>query len=218
MIKKFNQTETSPLLLILTVVFVAFLMISNILANQMIQFWVFTIDAATLTFPVTYILSDIFSEVYGYKWSRRVSWIGISMSLVFSVFIFLAIKLPQPEWFDGSHFQSAIGNSFRIVIASAVAYITGDLVNDRIFRRLKRDRNGMEGFGVRAIVSSLFGEIVDTTLFVLIAFTFIVPFNEMGGMIFISVILKTGYEIIILPVTTHIAKIVKKVEGEWIAN
>jgi hypothetical protein len=210
-----NQVRTSYLLTLLVVVFVSFLLISNILANQMLKFFIFTIDAATLTFPITYILSDVFSEVYGYKWSRRVSWIGMSMSLIFSLFIMLAIRLPHPEWFDASHFQLAIGGSFRIVIASAVAYLFGDLVNDKIFKFMKAKRVGMKGFSIRAIVSSFGGSIVDTTLFVLIAFLFIVPVPEMWGMIFVSVFLKTGYEIIILPVTTLVTKWVKNKEGDW---
>lgn len=210
-----TQVRTSPLLLALVVVFVSFLLISNIISNQMLQFFIFTIDAATLTFPVTYILSDVFSEVYGYKWSRRVSWIGIAMSLLFSLLIMLSIALPHPSWYDASHFQLAIGGSFRIVIASAVAFIGGDFINDIIFRFMKLRNTGMQGFSLRAITSSVFGAIVDTTLFVFIAFTFVVPFSEMGGMIFISVILKIGYEILILPVTKKLTEWVKAQEGEW---
>lgn len=213
MLKK--EIRTSPLLLLLVVIFVSFLMISNILANQMLKFFVFTIDAATLTFPVTYILSDVFSEVYGYKWSRRVSWMAVSMNLVLSLLILISINLPQPDWFEGSHFAIAVGSSLRIVIASALSYIVGDFVNDRIFMHMKKRKSGMHGFGLRAIMSSLGGEIVDTTLFVFLAFTFVVPFDEMGPMIFISVILKTSYELAILPFTAYLTRKVKAREGEW---
>ena len=64
----------SPLMLGLVVLFVSCLIISNVLANQMLQVWRWSIDAGTLLFPITYVLSDVFSEVYGYKWSRRVTW------------------------------------------------------------------------------------------------------------------------------------------------
>lgn len=204
------KQQTSPLLLILTVVFVSFLLMSNILANCMIDFLGLTIDAATITFPITYILSDIFSEVYGYKWSRRVCWIAVILNFIFSCLILLSIKLPHPTWYDVSGFSSAIGGSMRIVIASCVSYVCGDFVNDNIFRYMKCRNEGLRGFNLRSIISSLAGEIVDTTLFVCIAFTFIVPANEMFPMIVISVILKTGYEVIILPITNVL---VRKVES-----
>lgn len=201
---KTKQSEISMMLLMLVVIFVGFLMMSNILANRIVQFGPFAIDAGTLTFPITYILSDVFSEVYGYKWSRRVTWIAAGMNLIFSLLIMLACVLPHPEWYDASPFTAAIGSSYRIVIASLISYVCGDFVNDRVFRAYKRHHSDLKGFSVRAIVSSLCGEIVDTSLFVLIAFLGTMPATEMLPMILISIVLKTSYEVIILPLTCKI--------------
>lgn len=211
---RIKDVKTSPLLLILVVTFVGFLMMSNILANQMLNFFGLTIDAATLTFSVTYILSDVFSEVYGYKWSRRVTWMAAALSLIFGLLILLVTHLPQPDWYDGSHFALGVGGSLRIVLASCVAFVAGDFVNDRIFRQMKKKHQGdLKGFSWRAIFSSIGGSIVDTTIFVFIAFTFVVPFNEMIPMILISVVLKTAYELLILPVTNIVVRKVKAFEG-----
>lgn len=207
-----EESFVSPLLLILVVTFVSFLMMSNILANQMLSFGPWTIDAGTLTFPITYVLSDVFSEVYGYKWSRRVTWYATAMNLILALFIMASIHLPQPEWYDGSHFQIAIGGSLRIVAASLISYFFGDFTNDRIFRRMKGSRKETKGFTVRAIISSFGGSIVDTTLFVLIAFSFVIPVNEMLPMIIISVFIKTAYETAILPLTCIVVNKVKKQE------
>lgn len=201
---KSSNSGISTMLLMLVVIFVGFLMMSNILANRMVQLWIFSIDAGTLTFPVTYILSDVFSEVYGYKWSRRVTWIAAGMNLIFSLLIMLACVLPYPEWYDASPFTAAIGSSYRIVVASLISYVCGDFVNDRVFRAYKRHHSDLKGFSVRAIVSSLCGEIVDTSLFVLIAFLGTMPAIEMFPMILISIVIKTSYEVIILPLTCKI--------------
>jgi uncharacterized integral membrane protein (TIGR00697 family) len=199
----------------LVVIFVSFMIMSNILANNMIQFWIFSIDAGTLTFPITYVLSDVFSEVYGYKWSRRVTWYAAVMNLLFALFAILSIHLPHPDWFDVSPFQTAVGSSLRIVLASIISYVSGDWVNDRIFRHMKKRHSTLKGFEARAIASSVGGSIVDTTLFVTIAFTFTMPANEMLPMIGISVVLKTAYEMIVLPITRKVAEVVQTQEEKY---
>src|SRR5574344_15547 len=101
--KPYSQDSfVSPLLLMLVVMFVSFLMMSNILANQMLSFGSWTIDAGNLTFPITYVLSDVFSEVYGYKWSRRVTWWAAVMNLLFAVLVSIVNLLPAPSYYDPS--------------------------------------------------------------------------------------------------------------------
>lgn len=215
--KKFHEEETSlsPLMLGLVVLFVSCLIISNILANQMLQVWKWSLDAGTLLFPVTYILSDVFSEVYGYKWSRRVTWWAASMNVLFALLVALSSALPHPEWFDSSHFELALNSSFRIVAASVISYVVGDWVNDRIFRRLKSKHSGMEGFKVRAFLSSLCGQVVDSTLFVTIAFLFDMPISEIVPMIALNIVAKTGYEVIILPITYRVAQYIRQKECQY---
>lgn len=200
-----NQ-KVSPLLVRLVVLFTSCLIISNILANRMIQVGAWSMDAGNLLFPVTYILSDVFSEVYGYKWSRRVTWWAATMNLLFAGLVSLVNILPAPDYYDPTLFQLALGSSFRIIVASLVSYVVGDFVNDKVFQKLKRRNNGMRGFAVRAFVSSLFGQVVDSSLFVSIAFYGTMPTSELVYMIGLNVVVKVAYEILVLPLTYKVTE------------
>lgn len=211
--KKDNRVST--MMLTLVVLFVSCLIISNILANHMIQVFKWSLDAGTLLFPITYILSDVFSEVYGYKWSRRVTWMAAGMNVLFAVLVMISAAIPSPEWYDASHFEIALNSSFRIVAASVISYVVGDFVNDRVFRRLKRKHSDMKGFCTRAIISSLCGEVVDSTLFTTIAFLFDMPIEEIIPMIILNIVAKTGYEIVILPITHRVTRAIKQREEQF---
>ena len=224
-IKYGEDRAVSPLLVYLSLIFVAFLLISNVTANHMLVFIRWPVDAGSLTFPVTYIISDVISEVYGYKWSRRIAWTSLAVNAVFALIIMLIVRLPQPEWYEGEHFANALANSWRIVAASLIAYCVGDLADDRVFRRL-RERNrrkykgkeNMNGFAVRALISSLVGHILDTNIFIFIAFAFIVPWNELPGMIIVGIVIKWVYEWAVIPITYSVTKWVGEKESGFAEN
>lgn len=217
--KLYKSEETiSPLMLGLVVLFVSCLIISNVLANQMLQVGKWSLDAGNLLFPITYVLSDVFSEVYGYKWSRRVAWWAAGMNLLFAVFVFISTLLPHPEWFDSSHFELALTSSFRIVAASVISYVAGDFVNDRVFRMLKQKHSDMRGFRTRAFLSSLSGQVVDSTIFSVGAFLFDIPISEIVPMIILNVVVKLSYEIIMLPITYRIAYLIQEKENKLTVN
>ena len=209
------KEKISPLLLKLVVLFTSCLIISNILANRLIEVGSWSIDAGILLFPVTYVLSDVFSEVYGYKWSRRVTMWAASMNLLFAVLVAVTNVLPAPDYFDAEPFKLALGGSFRIVAASLVSYVVGDLVNDLVFRRMRRGKRVMDGFMRRALVSSLVGQLVDSALFVTIAFAGTMPVVDLVNMGVLGVISKVGYEIVILPVTNRITKAIHAKEQNF---
>lgn len=219
-----DETKASPLLVFLAAIFAGVLLISNVIANHMILFFRWEVDAGALTFPITYIISDVFSEVYGYKWSRRVAWTSLAINAVFALLVRLVIVLPQPEWYDGEIFSLAIGSSWRIVVASLIAYCVGDLADDKIFRHMKSKHKTMKGFATRALTSSFVGHCLDTTLFCLIAFANIgltsveVPWENIPGMILVGIGLKFAYECAILPATMKITKVVKKHEDSYNGN
>lgn len=213
-----NEKRVSTLLLTLVVLFVSCLIISNVLANHMLQVFKWSVDAGTVLFPITYVLSDVFSEVYGYKWSRRVAWMAAGMNLLFALLVMITSALPSPSWYDSIPFETALNGSFRIVAASIISFVVGDFVNDRVFRQMKKKHSNMNGFCARAILSSVCGSIVDSTLFTTIAFLFEMPISEMIPMIILNVVLKTSYEIIILPVTHRVTHIIKKREEQFSAK
>jgi uncharacterized PurR-regulated membrane protein YhhQ (DUF165 family) len=128
--------------------------------------------------------------------------------------------LPQPVWYDGVYFSTALGNSWRIVVASLIAFCVGDLVDDKIFRYFReknrqkyQGKENMRGFAFRALLSSLVGHILDSKIFVLIAFAPVAFLDDTGtpwvaipGMIFINIMLKWAYEWAIIPITFRITK------------
>lgn len=200
------KERISPLLVRLVVIFTSCLIISNILANRLIQVGSWSLDAGNLLFPITYVLSDVFSEVYGYKWSRRVTWWAAAMNLLFAALVAVTNVLPAPEYFDPQPFQMALGSSFRIVIASIVSYVLGDLMNDKVFRRMKSNNPTIKGFAWRALCSSLAGQVVDSFLFVMIAFYGTMSDYELLSMVGLNIAVKLGYEMIILPVTYAVTR------------
>lgn len=212
-----KNSKVSPLFCMLVVIFTVCMLLSNIIANKQLAIGPWNTPAGVLVFPITYSLSDVFSEIYGYKWSRRTAWIGFGMNM-FMVFIFwLTITIPGPVWFeDQEAFEIVLGNTPRLLYASLASYMFGDLVNDRVFRRMKGADTQGRGFKARAILSSLCGELVDSCIFMPCAFLGVLPTAQLHQMVIIQVVIKVGYEIIILPVTSIIVKKVRAYEFGYI--
>lgn len=198
----------------LTVLFVTALLVSNIVsAKQFLLPFGITMTGAVIVFPITYILSDLFSEVYGYHWSRITCYLGFLMNLFMVIIFQIAIATKAPSyWTNQEAFQTVLGNTPRMLIASLTAFVAGDFVNDRVFQKMKGCNSTMRGFAARAILSSLCGELVDSAIFIPIAFIGSMPFNTLVIMGITQVCLKVGYEIIIVPLTTYITKIVSEKE------
>lgn len=206
--KKFKR-NISELQLYLTLLFVVSLLISNIItAKQVLLPFGIVMTGAVFVFPITYILSDLFSEVYGYRWSRITCYLGFAANL-FMVLIFSAvIATPAPDyWLNQEAFQTVLGNTPRVLAASLLAFVLGDFVNDRVFRKMKEKYpNSIKGFGWRAILSSVCGELVDSLVFLPIAFIGQMPLKTLAVMTVMQVLIKTGYEVVILPITRLVVK------------
>ena len=204
-----KKREISELQLVLTVLFVVSLLISNIItAKQVLLPFGIVMTGAVFVFPITYILSDLFSEVYGYKWSRITCYLGFVANL-FMVLIFSAvIATPAPDyWLNQEAFQTVLGNTPRVLVASLLAFVLGDFVNDRVFRKMKEKYpNSIKGFGWRAMLSSVCGELVDSLVFLPIAFIGQMPLKTLAVMTVMQVLIKTGYEVVILPITRLVVK------------
>lgn len=202
--RKPKKKPISLVQMILTLLAVVCLLISNIItAKQVLLPFGITMTGAVVIFPITYILSDLFSEVYGYKWSRLVCYLSFLANLLMVIVFSLVIITPSPEyWTNQEAFMAVLGSTPRVLIASFLAFIIGGLVDDLVFKKLKdRHPNDMKGFGFRAILSSLFGELVDSLIFLPIAFLGQMPLETLAVMTVLQVLIKTGYETIILPIT-----------------
>lgn len=201
-----------------------FLTISLILSNIMV---VKSIDlfgvpelantCAIITFPITYILSDVFSEVYGYKWSRiTASWAFIG-TILCSLFFALMIALPgNAAWDKQDQLVNILGSTPQIAFASVIAFWFGDFANDKVFQLMKKRYSNEKGFAVRAIASSLVGKYVDGAIFTFVGLSFL-PLETKIIMVLNCPFIQVCLEMILLPLTTFVMKKVKKAEEKNLA-
>ncbi len=198
----------------ISVFFVSVLLISNIASTKIVDFGVFTFDAGTLLFPLSYIFGDILTEVYGYKRSRKVIWLGFFMALLMSIVFIIVGKLPaSPDWPNQEAYNAILGMTPRIVFASLVAYALGSFSNAFVLAKMKIWTNGKK-LWARTIGSTLVGELVDSSLFILIAFAGILPSSLLLTLIISNYVFKTLVEVILTPITYRIVKFLKESEGE----
>lgn len=210
-----EKTKISKVQTYLTVLYVAALLISNIVAGkQLLLPFGITMTGAVIIFPITYILSDLFSEVYGYEWSRKTCYLAFTMNLLMVIVFSVVIATPAPDyWKNQEAFATVLGNTPRMLFASLAGFVFGDFMNDKVFKNMKqKHKTELKGFKARALLSSLVGEIIDSAIFIPIAFIGQMPLETMAIMGITQVSLKICYEIIILPITTICCKKVKQYE------
>lgn len=205
--------KISVMKLWLTIIYVVCLLISNIVVFKTVQLpFGIICTGGEIVFPIVYILSDVFGEVYGYKWNRKTCWMAFSMNLLMVIVFQLTIQMPYPESFEAQDaYAMILGNTPRALIASLAALSFGDWVNDVVFAKMKHNESH-EGFGIRAIFSSLVGETVDSLIVNTILFAGVLPINDLINLMVFNVFIKVGYEIIILPITTKVMKWVERKE------
>lgn len=211
-----TKKSVSELQMLLTLLFVVALVVSNIITSKQVLLpFNITMTGAVFIFPITYILSDLVSEVYGYRWSRIICYLGFAANLFATIVFSLVIESPAPSyWQNQEAFQTVLGNSPRILAASLLAFLIGDLVNDKVFAKMKaKYPTSIKGFGWRAILSSLLGELVDSLIFLPLAFLGQMPVQTLVIMTITQVAIKTGYELVILPFTTLAVKAANRYEA-----
>ncbi len=202
-----NLTKTE-LYATLTGVFTACLIVSNIIAGKTFDFFSFTLPCAVIIFPIIYIVNDVLAEVYGYQKARRVILLGFFMNLVAVICYNVTIWLPAPVFFENSEaFSIVLSSTFRLLVASFVAYLAGSLVNAKLMVYLKQWDEDKLFF--RCIFSTLFGEGLDAIVFIFIGFFGTMPFEALLLMIVVQALFKTCYEIIIYPLTRYVIGSVK---------
>ncbi|MER2013658.1 MAG: queuosine precursor transporter [Methanobrevibacter sp.] len=203
-----NLTKTE-LYAILTGVFTACLIVSNIIAGKTFDFFSFTLPCGVIIFPVIYIVNDVLAEVYGYQKAKRVILLGFFMNLVAVICYNITIILPAPAFFTNSEaFSIVLGSTFRLLVASFVAYLVGSLVNAKVMVILKKKYEDKLFF--RCIASTLVGEGLDAIIFIFIGFLGTMPLEALLLMIVAQALFKTIYEIIIYPLTRYVIGNVKR--------
>ena len=203
----FEDITKTELDAILTGIFTASLIVSNIIAGKTFDFFSFTLPCGVVIFPVIYIVNDVLAEIYGYEKARKVIILGFLMNIVAVICYQITILLPAPVFFENSEaFSIVLGSTFRLLIASFAAYLVGSIVNAKLMVYLKKWDEGKLFF--RCIVSTLFGEGLDAIVFIFIGFLGTMPLEALLLMIVAQALFKTIYEIIVYPLTrTVIIKI-----------
>lgn len=209
-----NEQKNYKFITLISVFFVAVLMISNITSTKILDFGPFTFDGWTLLFPLSYIFGDILTEVYGYKQSRKIIWMWFGAVLLMSVMIIIVWLLPAAsDWPFQADYQHILWLTPRIVLASLVAYLAGEFSNSYILARLKIWMKGKK-LWVRTIGSTLVGEFFDTIIFVMIAFYGVFGTDVIIAIVISNYIFKVGVEVLFTPITYFITNKLKKAEHE----
>jgi queuosine precursor transporter len=196
----------------ITGLFVATLLISNTLAGKIAMFGPFTMSVAVILFPLAYLFGDILTEVYGYAVSRKVIWSGFAALALMSLSYAVAIAMPSAPFYDNQEgLTKTLGMVPRVCLASAIAYFCGEFINSLIVAKMKVAMQGKK-MGMRFVVSTIFGEAIDTVLFYSIAFIGVFGGKELFMMGIAGWVAKVAWEIVALPLTIFIVNALKKAE------
>lgn len=208
------KKQVSVAFMVCGLLFTVCLIVANLVEQKLIQIGPIEATAGLLIFPVSYIVNDIIAEVWGYKKARLIIWCGFLMNFLAVGIFQLSILVPGSANFSHqAEFQLVFGNTLRLVLASFVAFLCGSFLNAFVMSKMKILQKG-RGFSLRAVLSTLVGEGADSLVFFSLAFYGVIPTNDLVMLILTQAGMKTGYEIIILPLTNLVVKKVKKIEGE----
>jgi uncharacterized integral membrane protein (TIGR00697 family) len=200
--------------------FVAVLLISNLVSVKAVKIplpflnLAFSFDGGTLLFPFSYIFADILTEVYGYEKSRRVIWVGFISLVIMAALVWLVGMIPaDPLWGQQKAYEALLMTAPRIALASILAYFVGEFANSMILSRLKIATKGKH-LWLRTIGSTLVGELVDSAIFVYVAFWGVWEQSLLNSVFISNYIFKTIYEILATPLTYAVSGWLKRVERE----
>lgn len=209
-----RQNTVSVLFMIFSILFCVCLITANILETKQIQILSVSLTGGLIVFPVSYIINDCVCEVWGYSKARMLIWLGFAMNFFFVMVGALCDAIPgAPYWDNEEGFHAIFGLAPRIAAASFIAFICGSFINAYVMSKMKIASNG-KNFSLRAILSTVAGESIDSLIFFPLALSSVVPAKELILLMVWQVILKTFYEIIALPITIRVVKALKKYEGE----
>lgn len=207
-----GKTSSYKYLDVITGLFVAVLIISNIASTKVVSLGGLLFDGGTILFPLAYIFGDILTEVYGYARARRVIWTGFMALLMTVVTLALVQYLPPaPDWPNQSAYESVLGFIPRIAAASAIAYLLGEFLNSYVLAKMKLRSKG-RNLWQRLLGSTVVGQAVDTVVFTVIAFGGTMPAGSLLNIITTVYVMKLAVEVALLPITYRVVALLKKRE------
>lgn len=207
------KEKVSVPFMLLGILFNVCLIAANLLETKVIQIGSLTVTAGLLVFPISYIINDCIAEVWGFKKARLIIWSGFAMNFFVVALGLIAVAIPAaPFWEGEEHFDFVFGMAPRIVAASLMAFLVGSFLNAYVMSKMKVASRG-RNFSARAIWLTVVGETADSLIFFPVAFGGIIAWKELLIMMGIQIVLKSMYEVIILPVTIRVVKAIKKIDG-----
>lgn len=197
---------------LITALFVTCLVVSNIIAVKIGAFGSYFLPVGVILFPITYIIGDVLTEVYGFANARRAIWIGFFCNLIAVIAIYFSIHIPAAPFFENQKaFEQILGFAPRLLFASFVAYLFGQFANSLVMAKMKIKTAGKH-LWMRTIGSTIIGEGLDSLIFIVIAFWGVMPSGVIGGLVLAQWFFKTLFEVVLTPVTYIVISYLKKSE------
>jgi uncharacterized integral membrane protein (TIGR00697 family) len=202
----------STAFVLLVATFITTLITSNIIAVKLMDIGSLILPAGIIIFPVSYIIGDVLTEVYGYHRARQVIWLGFACNLVAIGAIWLAMVLPPAAFWDGqTAYERILGYTPRLLVASFLAYLVGEFANSYVLARLKIITQG-RWLWTRTIGSTLIGQGLDSAVFLVVAFAGALPTDVLVSAIVVQWLAKSAYEALATPLTYSIVNFLKRHE------
>lgn len=198
--------------MLFSILFCVCLIAANLFATKQIALGSISLTGGLLIFPVSYIVNDCVCEVWGYRKARLLIWTGFAMNFFFVIMGALCdIIPPAPYYENAAGFHGVFGLAPRVALASFCAFLVGSFLNAYVMSRMKIASKG-RNFSARAVVSTIVGECADSVIFFPLALGGVIPTEALPGLMFWQVVLKTAYEIVVLPLTIRVVAFLKRHE------
>lgn len=211
--KNIEKNIYSETFLFISVLFISCLLVSNILASKLMNIFGISMTAGVLVFPITYIIGDVLTEVYGHNKAKKIIIYGFICNLLMVILFFIAIKMPYPDyWQNQDAFVTILSNTPRMLLASFIGYLIGGFTNSYVLEYIKNNSK-IKYLWFRTILSTIIGETLDTSIFLLIGFIGTIANKELGIMIIYQTLAKILYEVVLTPVTYKVVNYVKRIEN-----
>ncbi len=209
-----ERQVVTPLLVLVAAIFIAFLIAANLIAVKLVSFFggLLFLPAAVVIFPVTYIFGDILTEVYGFRRSRMVIWLGFFANLIVVLAIWIAQILPPAAFWHGQQaYVQILGQTPRILAGSFGAYLVGEFLNSIVLSRLKLATKG-RFLWTRTVGSTIVGQAADSLIFITVAFVGTIPSGALVQLILDQWLFKVAYEVVATPLTYLVVGFLKRHE------
>jgi queuosine precursor transporter len=198
--------------ILVVALFITSLITANLVAVKLIDIAGLIMPAGVVIFPISYIVGDVLTEVYGYQQARRVIWLGFLCNLLVVMTIMLLERLPAPGFWDGQDaYERILGFTPRLLLASFLAYLVGEFANSAVMAQMKVATEG-RFLWMRTIGSTIVGQGLDSSVFIVVAFYGAMPTGVLVNTVLIQWVVKSVYEALATPVTYVVIRNLKSRE------